>query len=54
MHCRLLVQLYNGTGPHWVMKNKIAPGTNMKWSSLEYQHNEIIKPFVSFHLSKLW
>ena len=33
---------------------RMWPGSNMKWWSLDpYQHNEIIKPFVSFQLSKL-
>ena len=34
---------------------KMWPGSNMKYWSLDpYQHNEIIKPFVSFQLRKLW
>ena len=33
---------------------RMWPGSNMKlWSLDLYQHNEIIKPFVSFQLSKL-
>ena len=32
---------------------RMWPGSNMKWWSLDpYQRNEIIKPFVSFQLSK--
>ena len=33
---------------------RMWPGSKMKWWFLDpYQHNEIIKPFVSFQLSKL-
>ena len=32
---------------------RVWPGSNMKWWSLDpYQHNKIIKPFVSFQLIK--
>ena len=54
-----LKQLLNSTPVQTILKHpgflyRMWPGSNMKWwSSDPYQHNEIIKPFVSFQLSKL-
>ena len=52
-------QLLNLTPVQTILRHpgflyRMWPGRNMKWWSLDpYQHNEIIKPFVSFELSKL-